>query len=196
MLGGRKDHARFDRQLCAVRAMSTRNIFLAIMFLTPCVLLSVPSIPPWLGRTIAVFILALGSTLFFLLAGLVPKLKWVSVGSKLRRPEFDAIRPKMEQRLRLFVLILGAFVFLFGTLPVMEDVVHLCAGEKPVQITETPQSTSTLFGTWFLAQFVNFPSEKSCSLFYSMKRVRVGEEYDFLILPRSRVIVDFHDLDR
>jgi hypothetical protein len=175
--------------------MSVRNIFLALVFLIPCLLVSLPGMPPWLARAIAVSVLVLGGTSFFFLAGLVPKLKLVSVGPKLLRPEFDAIRPKLERNLRLFVLALGAFMFFFVTLPVTEDIIHLCAGEKPVQIFETPRSTSTLFGAWFLVQFVRFSSaEGNNILLYSVNRVRAGRKYEFLVLPRSHLIMDFHEL--
>jgi hypothetical protein len=174
--------------------ISVKTIFLALVLVVPYILLSLPGVPPWLGRTIAISILAFASTSFCFLAGLIPKMSLISVGPKLRRPEFDAIRPKLERNLRLFVLGLGALVFFFFTLPITEDVIHLCAGEKPVQIVETPLSASTPFGVWFLVQFIRFsPTEGSYSLLYSFTRVHAGKKYEFLTLPESHMVLEFHE---
>jgi hypothetical protein len=166
-----------------------------VLLVIPYLLLSVPGVPPPLGRTIGASILCLGAASFFILGGLVPKLKLISVGPKLRRPEFDDIRPMLERRLRLIAIGLGVFM-LFLARPLVVDVVHLCKGERPVQIVEIPRSTSSVFGLWFLVQFVNVsPSEPSHTLIYSVSPIRAGRKYEFLLLPRSHLILDFHELD-
>lgn len=132
---------------------------------------------------------------FFFLAGLAPSLKLVSVGPKLRRPEFDDIRPRMERNLRLFVLVIGVFVFFAITLRLVEDVGHLCVGEKPAQVTAAPQSVSTIFGAWYLVQFVNLgQGKRMATLLYSSKLLQKGRNYEFVVLPRSQILLAFHEI--
>lgn len=167
-------------------------ILAIVIVVLPYALLAIPGIPPWLGRLLGACILVFGGTLLFFLAGLVPELGLSSVGPKLRRPEYDAIRPTMEKRLRFIFIGFGLLICFFVTFPVANDLIRMCAGQKPMRITETVHSTSTLFGAWFLVQFVDFPSGAgSDTLLYSVTPLRANTGYQFLILRRSHLILDF-----
>ena len=70
----------------------------------------------------------------------------------------------------------------------------LVRGQKPEQITETIEGKSSfVFG--ILVQWVGLSdSDGQYSLWYSWEPLHLNETYAFTILPRSRVIVDFHEV--
>jgi hypothetical protein len=172
--------------------MRKKLVFL-LLFLIPLLLVSLPGLPHWIGRAIGASIFVFGMTSFFFWVGLDFNQRIIPPSAKLSRPEFDDIRPTVEYRLHLLTLAFGVFFFIVVALPLTRDLVGIFVGDKPTEIVATPTSRSVpLFGVWFLMQFVRFsPSGHSYPLFYSVEPLRVGEEYDFVVLPHSHLILDF-----
>jgi hypothetical protein len=167
-------------------------------FIFPSIMVSLPWIPIWLGRLIAVSTFTFFGTLAIFWYGLSPRSKMIRKGGKLNEPRFNRVRPKIERVMRALIVGFGAFFSFYVTLPLASDLVHLAAGEKPAIITGIPADKSVpLGGLWFLKQSVRFGREAdSYSLFYSWKPLRVDASYEFVVLPRSRVILDFRESGR
>jgi hypothetical protein len=171
-----------------------KKILLVCLFIVPYLVIALPGIPRWCERLIAVSLFLIVTTALVFWVGIDPKLRIIPATARIRGPEFDGIRPKIELGVRLLLLGFGIFVLLFTTWPLLQDLAHLSFGERPTQITRAPESRSVpLFGAWFVVQFVTFsPNERSYSLWYSLEPLQIGESYELVVLPRSRMILDFH----
>jgi hypothetical protein len=173
--------------------MKPVNIFLALIFVIPCVIVSVPRIPPPSARIIATSIFVFSCTVGIFWYGLSSKTKMILASGKLSRPEYDDVRPKIEKNIRILVGLFGAFFCYYITVPFSIDLARLVAGETPLRITGIVRSRSVrLFGLW---QSVRIAPEARAKyyLYYSWRPLRVGEEYELFVLPHSRVIVEFHE---
>ena len=176
--------------------MKPINLFRVFVFVIPFVIVSVPAIPPWLGRTIATSILMFSFTVGVFWYGLSSRTKMILPSGRLSQPEYDSVRPAIERNMRVVVVLFGAFFFYYLTFPFSADLARLVGGEAPLKITEMVRGRSVpLFGLWFVEESVRiFPGTKSnYYLYYSWKPLRVGETYEFAVLPRSRVIIAFHE---
>ena len=173
-------------------------VAIIFVFLLPFVIVSLPGVPGWLGRVVAVSIFAFLMTPGIFWFGLSPKSRVIGRSGKFNGPRFDKVRPQIERVIRIVVVTFGVFFFLYVTLPLASDLVHLARGEKPTRITAVVRYKSVpLGGLWFLKQSVRFSTEAvSYSLFYSWKPLRVGESYEFVVLSRSRFILEFHESDK
>jgi hypothetical protein len=171
-------------------------IYFLILFVVPYALILLPGVPQWLCRSIAVsvfLVLLTGGTFWY---GLSSKTRMILPGGKLSEPQFSDLRPKMEKRIRIMVVVFGVFLALVLGLPFTMDIIQLAKNGEPMRITATALDKSVpLFGMWFLEQSVRFSrGGKNYHLFYSLQPLRVGEEYEFIVLPRSRLILDFRNL--
>ncbi len=168
---------------------------MAFVFVIPIVLINLPGVQVWIGRTIAV-----SSFMFFVPVGvfwfgLNPKTKMIRAGGKLATPQFDNLRPKIERAIRIVVVTFGIFFLVSETIPLAMDLIHLADSDMPTKFTDTVTSRTTALGGVLLGESsVRFAhNERSYYLFYSWLRpLRVGESYEFTVLPRSRAILEFH----
>lgn len=175
--------------------MKPANIYRVLIFVVPFVIVSVPGIPQGLGRLIATSILIFSLTAGIFWYGLSSKTKMILPSGKLSKPEYDGVRPTVERNIRVLVVLFGAFFSYYLTVPFSMDLARLMGGEKPSTLTGVVKSRSVpLLGLWFIEQSVRvFPETKAKYLFYSWQPLRVGETYELGVLPRSRVIVEFHE---
>jgi len=177
-------------------------LFLFFLFVFPFILLSLPGIPQWLERTIAVSIFIFLMTAGVFWYGLSPKSKIIRASGKLSQPQYDNVRPTIERSLRILTILFGVFVCVYLTFPWCVDLARLARGGKPLRIAGTVKHKSVpLFGLWFVEQTVRVSQEtnqtnRNYYLYYSLKPFRVGETYELVVLPRSRVIVEFREASR
>ncbi len=172
-------------------------LFFLALFLVPYLLVSLPGVPRWVGRTIGAGILIFlmtGATFWF---GFSPKSAIIRPGSKLSQPQFDRVRPDVEHGIRILAVGFGFFLLIYVTFPFASDLARLATGQRPLRIIETAQYKSVPpFGVWFLEQSVRFSRDgKSYRLFYSWEPLHVGDQYEFVVLPRSRFILDFRRIE-
>jgi hypothetical protein len=163
-----------------------------LLFVFPYWLISLSSPQPWISRAIAVslfLVLMISATFWY---GLSSKTRMIMPGGTLSQPQFDDMRPQMERRIRIFVVLFGVFASIVMGIPFARDLIQLSATRDPIRITATAVDKSVpLFGLWFLEQSVRISRPGlEYHLFYSLQPLRVGQKYEFLILPRSRVILD------
>jgi hypothetical protein len=173
--------------------MKLSHAFTLLIFVVPFILLSSPGVSAGFGRIVATSIFIFGMTIGVFWYGLNPKTKMIR-GGKLSQPQYDSVRPTIERNLRILVVLFGLFACVYLTFPWAADMARLAGGEKPLKVTGTVEYKSVpLFGLWFMEQTVRVSRKLSPNLFlyYSFTPLHVGEAYDFLVLPRSRVIIDF-----
>jgi hypothetical protein len=155
----------------------------------PYLVLRLPGAPQASGRGIIVSVLLLGTPVAILWYG--SKSQMIRPGARLWERKFDRVRPKIELGLRILVVAFGVFFFWIATVPVAEDLVLLAAGQNLLRITKTvkyrrygrpgnPRVSIGLSG-----------EDKVYQLYYPTKVLRVGETYEFVVLPRSRTILDY-----
>ena len=155
-----------------------------------------PGVPPWLGRTIATSILVFGFTIGVFWYGLSPRTRILRASGKLSQANYDDVRPTVERNIRILIVLFGAFACFYLTVPLSVDLVRFVGGEEPPRISGTVRDRSVpLFGVWFIEQSVSLSKGKGdkYQLYYSWKPLYVGKAYEFVVLPRSRVIIEFHE---
>jgi hypothetical protein len=174
--------------------MKPINLFRISIFVIPFVIVAIPAIPQWLGRTIASSILIFSFTVAVFWYGISSKTKMILPGAKLNQPQYDSVRPTIERNIRILVVLFGAFFAWYITIPFSIDLARLVAGEKPIEITRVVRRRSVpLFGLYFIEQSVKISEDsKTKSLYYSWEPIRAGETYEFVFLPRSQIIIEFH----
>jgi hypothetical protein len=167
-------------------------LFLAV-FVLPYVLVSLPHIPLWLGHTAATSVLVFVGTAAILWVGLSRHSKFIRTSGKLSEPQYADSLPKIEKGIRLMVLGMALLICFTTTFPLASDLGRLAIGNEPARITGlVAYRTVPFMGIVVMAQSIRF-SRKSGSYYslYSLKPIRVGTSYEFVVLPRSRFIVDF-----
>jgi hypothetical protein len=64
-----------------------------------------------------------------------------------------------------------------------------------ILVTEIPTSCTAPKGLWFVYEEVFSGSDNvGYSSYFSLEPIRAGDKYEFLVLPHSRVILDFRHL--
>lgn len=115
-------------------------------------------------------------------------------GGKLAQPQYADVRPKIERNIRIVVLAFGVFFFFILTLPFSEDLIQLAATQKLLRITEVVRSGHSGYRSGPRLSVSLSGSQKDYTLYYPTKTLNVGDNYEFVVLPRSRVILDYREL--
>src|ERR1700720_1285131 len=115
--------------------MKPANLFRILIFVIPFVVVSLPGVPQWLGRTIATSILIFSFTVGVFWYGLSSKTKMILPSGKLSQPHYDGVRPTIERNIRILVVLFGTFFSYYLTLPFSVDIARLIGGETPLKIT-------------------------------------------------------------
>jgi hypothetical protein len=178
--------------------MKLRYVFLILVLVVPFVLVALPGIPQWLARTTAtsVFLAVMTGGVFWY--ALSSKTQMIRSSGKLSQPQYDDVRPTIERNIRVVVLLFGVFCCIYLIFPLMVDVGRLMGGAKPQRTTDVVKEKSVpLFGLWFLEQSVRLSQEPKTkyALYFCWEPLQARGKYEFLILPRSRVIVEFREVD-
>lgn len=170
-------------------------VAVSLVFVLPIIAVNL-NVPVWIGRMIAVSSFTFFFTVAIFWFGVSPNTKMIVGKRGLADPKFDHVRPRIELAIRIAVVLFG-FVFLASnTVPLANDLLHLATGEQPTTLTATiTYRTSSPGGLLVGERSVRFDRRgESYYLFYSWtKPLRIGETYVFVVLPRSRMILDFHE---
>ena|SRR5438874_9537980 len=171
----------------------SQGITIFLLFVFPFAVVSLPGIPPSPARLLAVssFVFAVPGIILWL--GLNPKAKIIGDRARLS----DNARPHVERVARVLLVAFSVFFFYEMTVPFAIDVFHHAKGdEKPISIVGVIKDKSVpLFGLWFLKQGVQLScGAKSYTLLYSWTSIRFDRSYEFVILPRSTMILDAREI--
>ena len=166
---------------------------LIIVLFGPFFILRSPSVPQAPVRMIAISFWAFATPAAIFWFG--TKSPMIRKGGKLYQPQYDDLRPKIERNMRLVVIAFGIFYFFVLSLPFAKDLIQVAINHRLSRATKTvtyirhsgrtPSQDIGLTG-----------SDKNYYLFYPSKALRVGNTYEFVVLPESRVILDYADLNR
>jgi hypothetical protein len=172
----------------------SRGIAIFLLFILPFAVVSLPGIPTAAGRLVAVSSLLFAGPVIFLWYGVNPKSKIIGERAKLS----EKARPHVERIARVLIVAFAVFFVYVLTVPFATDLFYYAKGkEKPITIVGVIKDKSVpLFGLWFLKQGVRLSyGAKSYALLYSWTPIRFDRSYEFVILPRSRMILDFRERD-
>ena len=167
------------------------------VYVLPVAAINSGIVPVWLGRTIAISSFTFFVTVAIFWFGLNPKTKMIR-GGRYAAPDFAKFRRRTEIEIRIVVVAFGIFFAYSDATPLASDILHLCAGEKPAAFkAEVTYRTTALFGGALLGEnSVRLASTNgSYYLFYNWtKQIKVGRSYEFVVLPRSRTILDLDEV--
>jgi hypothetical protein len=105
--------------------MKPVNLFRVSVLVIPFVIVSLPGLPQWLGRTIATSILLFSFTVGVFWYGLSPRTKMILPSGKFSQPQYDSLRPSIERNIRVLVVLFGVFIFYYLTFPFSMDLARL-----------------------------------------------------------------------
>jgi hypothetical protein len=164
------------------------------IFVAPYLLLSFPVVPQALGRGIVVSIWLFGFPVA--IAWFALKSQMIRPGGKLYQPQFDHVRPKIERNIRILVMAFGVFFAYVATLPFARDLTQLASGEAPIHVTSGVRRIESGYRNPVEKTIAFSEGGKNYYLWYPSKSLQVGRTYAFVVLPRSRIILDYHELSR
>jgi hypothetical protein len=168
-------------------------ILFFLIFVIPFGLVFLPDVSQASSRLVGVslFIFSMTGAIFWF--ALSPKSKIIRPGGKLNQPQFDGSRQQIERGIRIVIVLFGLWLFFTLTIPFARDLLVFVNGTKPVVVAGTTvEQTAPFLGLWFLEQSVKTSKDgTSLLLFYSLQPLHVGQKYEFTVLPRSGVVLDF-----
>jgi len=113
-------------------------------------------------------------------------------GGTLLQPQFDRVRQRIEWAIRFVVLAFGVFFFFVLTFPLGKDLLLLTVGQKPLRITRTLEYGRSGGRAGNPVENIGLSDDvKEYQLYYPTKALRVGHKYEFVVLPNSRIILDY-----
>jgi hypothetical protein len=178
--------------VCVNKQRAVGVILLFVLF-GPFFILRSPVVPQALVRMIAVSFWAFAMPVAIFWFGI--KSHMIRKGGKLYEPQYDDVRPKIERNIRFGVIAFGVFYFFVLSLPFAEDLIQVAIGHRLSRITKAVTYIKHTRGA--LSQDIGLSgSDKNYYLFYPSKTLRVDNTYEFVVLPQSRVILDYGDLTR
>ena len=89
------------------------------------------------------------------------------------------------------MLSFGVFFFVVLTLPFVEDLLLLVGGEKPAQITGTLRYARRGSRGPVVEKIALSDENEEYTVYYPTKSLERGDKYEFTVLPRSRIILDY-----
>jgi hypothetical protein len=164
------------------------------IFVAPYLVLSFPAVPQALGRGIIVSIWLFGFPVA--VAWFVLKSRMIRPGGKLYQPQFDDVRPKIERGIRILAMAFGVFFAYVATLPFARDLTQLASGEAPIHVTSEVTRKESGYRNLVEETITFSAGGKNYYLWYPSRSLRVGRTYAFVVLPRSRIILDYRELGR
>ena len=165
-------------------------IFLFFLF-APIVILRLPAVSQVVVRMIAVTFWAFAMPMAIFWFGI--KSRMIRKGGKLYQPQYDDVRPRIERNIRFALIALCIFYFFVISLPFAKDLIQVAKVRRLLRTSNT---------VTYIRHSGRAPSQdiglsgidKNYYLFYPCKTLKVGKAYEFVVLPRSRLILDYDDL--
>lgn len=154
----------------------------------------------WIARIFTFLVVLPAAVVAVFWYGLSPKTQIIKPGAKLNRQEFGK---KWKTRVTIIgraLFCLTGLIILFGLMvPFTIDIALLLSGDKPIMVSGRTIDNETFFGFSFIYQNIRFETDagakKHYFLLYSAKpRLRRNAHYEFLALPRSKLVLQAREL--
>ncbi len=177
-----------------VKKIDEKLLLFIFMIILPILLVHIGH-GNWINRIIASSISISCGMFFCLYVGLSPNYKIIKKDGKLNNKEYSKIRPRVEFAIRIIILCVGLTAFWFLLLPQMKDVYRLIISKQDPEILRgIVENVSTGPGALFICKSVEFKIDSGETIkrlyMYPSRSVKLGKEYDFVILPQSKFILE------
>ena len=167
--------------------------------------------PEWAGRLVAVAACFLFLTVVLLVYGFRPRSEFLHRNSKLARSKSDRTKRNARRVIRGMVILSGVFLLVLVDRPILEDCASAIRLGRSclVETRGRVDDNDMIFGLYFLKQSLNIisifglyflkqsliikeaqRSDGYTAMFFP-RLARVGTTYDFLIAPKSKVVLDW-----
>lgn len=150
----------------------------------------------WIGRLIGLSIFYICTTPLLTFYFLNKSNKFFTENSRIALVWKKKNQNAFMTTVRTLGLCFTVVFFVFGTYPFLRDIFWLITEEGPNTMEFQVGKNETTLGMWFLSQNVQTTLDKSSSyhILYSIKPIKVNEEYSALVLPYSKQILSFTSL--
>lgn len=178
-----------SKQPSAVKRRTIGAIAVVFIF-GPYLFLASPNTPQASGRTLVLATWAFAVPIAILWFGL--KGQMLRPGAKLYQAKYDESRPTIVRGIRLVVLGFGVFYLLVLSLPIGEDLTRAAATHAFLRVRASVVNVGgSSYHSVSLTVTLSDDS-KGYSLFYPIKPLKIGQSYEFVLLPHSRMILDYN----
>lgn len=155
--------------------------------------------PEWVGRLIGVAFFCTFVGVATLVYGLHPKSKFLHRKGKIARAGSARVKRNAQRVIRGLVILGGGFFLIFVTRPVLEDCFQTVQQGKPylVETTGRVSGNDFIFGLYFVKQSLIIKDETRSDGYIALffpRLARVGKTYHFLIAPKSKVVLDWSEV--
>jgi hypothetical protein len=154
--------------------------------------------PEWAGRLTAVTLFLGLVTVALLIYGFHPNSEFLHHKSKIARCGSERTKRVARWIIRSLVIAGAVCLLAFGTVPITQDCVQVLVQGRPylLEVRGRVHSDDFIFGLYFLHQDILVIKEGEQSghgygAFFFPRLARVGNTYQFLIAPRSRMVLDW-----
>jgi len=179
---------------CIKKYGHRKLVVLCLFLIFPIISIAMAGKHEWLVRIfVLIIVFGLGTPIFIWWA-VNPKSQFISKSAKLNQPKYNKVKRNVTLLMRLFFLIIGFILFCGILVPFAIDVCSIVfAGEQPVVISAYAAHSSGIPLIELLNQEIIIEEDgvkSSYYFWYSLKpRLRRGVKYEFLILLRSKLIL-------
>ena len=152
--------------------------------------------PEWAGRLVAVAACFLFLTVVLLVYGFRPRSEFLHRNSKLARSKSDRTKRNARRVIRGMVILSGVFLLVLVDRPILEDCASAIRLGRSclVETRGRVDDNDMIFGLYFLKQSLIIKEAQRSDGYTAMffpRLARVGTTYDFLIAPKSKVVLDW-----
>ncbi len=155
--------------------------------------------PEWVGRLTGVAFFCTFVGVATLIYGLHPKSAFLHRKSKFARSGSIQVKRNAQRVIRGLVILGGCFFLIFVTRPVLEDCFQTLQQGKPylMQTTGRVSGNEFIFGLYCVKQSLIIKEETRSDGYIALfcpRLARVGRTYHFLIAPKSKVVLDWSEV--
>jgi hypothetical protein len=165
--------------------------YVLVVFVLPFTIICLSGGWEWFARLVVVSVAIAAVPIVCFGTSLNPGATYIRAGGKLSGPGLERPRQIVDLVMRIIVLSFGVFFLVIIAIPFMQDCKELAANGKPARVIGTVGRNSAVP---FLKQSVNLMQGRQCesqsyTLLYAIHLLKVGGQYEFWVLPRSRMIL-------
>ncbi len=176
---------------------SERTVLTLVVFILPYLLLKSHLVEPHIARLFADNVVDTLLVPYMLYKSLSKKMKLIPRWTKLNKPGFEKAKERVRMLIRVSLFV-GSFIFAYmDAIAWREAYDILVTKTAKFEVVEAkPVDPSALFGVAFFYSQSAIIDKKGYSYSYSFAgHLRANTKYRFIIMPKSRKILDAQPLE-
>ena len=167
-----------------------------LIVVLPYCIVYLTGLPMWLGRTLAIGVCVGITTVGSFWIALNPRTGTLVSGAKFDQSGHEHPEGWFSRIIRCLPFLFGLFVAYYLTIPYIQDVYHLVRKGSPSIIVSQIEKVGQSRRSRVIREAVRLAKDdETYSLMFSLEPgLRQGRNYEFWVLPHSRMIVSYRQV--